>query len=109
MSILIRPSDLDNRKSVAAGPLAPLAASLASDLDRVLERDLYFPAEKALLSREGGRCARDGAMLEFDPFTPHEHRCPRCGEVYRGPLHDRFWIYWYQLWLAERAVHGAVL
>ena len=27
--------------------------------------------------------------------------------MYRGELHDRFWIYWYQLWLAERAVHGA--
>src|SRR5207237_6801432 len=26
-----------------------------------------------------------------------------------GELHDRFWIYWYQLWLAERAVHGALL
>jgi hypothetical protein len=24
-------------------------------------------------------------------------------------LHDRFWIYWYQLWLAERAVHASVL
>ena len=32
---------------------------------------------KALLSREGGRCARDGTLLEFDPFKPHEHRCPR--------------------------------
>ena len=48
-------------------------------------------------------------LLEFDPFQPHEHRCPRCGEVYRGELHDRFWIYWYQLWLAERAVHAATL
>jgi hypothetical protein len=29
--------------------------------------------------------------------------------VYRGELHDRFWIYWYQLWLAERAVHASLL
>jgi hypothetical protein len=109
MSILINPSDLDDRAAIAAGPLAPLAASLASDLDRVLEAELYFPRDKALLSREGGRCARDGTLLEFDPFNRREHRCPRCGEVYSGPLHDRFWIYWYQLWLAERAVHAAVL
>ena len=38
-----------------------------------------------------------------------EHRCPRCGRMFQGELHDRFWIYWYQLWLAERAVHAAVL
>src|SRR5207253_10166348 len=37
------------------------------------------------------------------------HRCPVCGNSYAGPLHDRFWIYWYQLWLAERAVHAALL
>ena len=42
----------------------------------LLTRELYFPADKALLSREGGRCARDGTLLEFDPFKPHEHRCP---------------------------------
>ena len=29
--------------------------------------------------------------------------------MYRGELHDRFWIYWYQLLLAERAVHAALL
>ena len=109
MSILINEKTLHDRTIVAAGPLAPLSRSLAGDLDRVLEREIYFPKEKALLSREGGRCPRDGTLLDFDPFSPREHRCPRCGEVYQGPLHDRFWIYWYQLWLAERAVHGAVL
>jgi hypothetical protein len=97
------------RRAAAIGPLAPLAQSLARDLELLESREIYFPSEKALLSREGGRCARDGTLLEFDPFEPHAHRCPVCGEVYRGGLHDRFWIYWYQLWLAERAVHAAVL
>ena len=109
MSILVTEQGLRDRTIIAAGTLAPLTASLVTDLDRVLEAELYFPREKALLSREGGRCPRDGVLLEFDPFRPHEHRCPKCGEIYRGPMHDRFWIYWYQLWLAERAVHGAVL
>jgi hypothetical protein len=107
--LLIADADLEARRLVAHGPLGPLAESLARDLDHVLARPLYVPRDKALLSREGGRCARDGTMLDFDPFSPHEHRCPRCGTVYRGELHDRFWIYWYQLWLAERAVHAAVL
>jgi hypothetical protein len=97
------------RAAIAAGPLAPLADSLARDLEPALARELYIPADKALLSREGGRCSRDGTLLDFDPYRPDAHRCPQCGEVYRGELHDRFWIYWYQLWLAERAVQGALL
>jgi hypothetical protein len=97
------------RRAAAIGPLAPLAQSLAGELEPLESREIYFPSEKALLSREGGRCARDGTLLEFDPFEPHAHRCPVCGEIYHGELHDRFWIYWYQLWLAERAVHAAVL
>jgi hypothetical protein len=109
MSLLLSGQALDARRAVALTALQPLAASLAADLRAVIARPLYIPEEKALLSREGGRCARDGTMLDFDPFSPHEHRCPRCGETYRGELHDRFWIYWYQLWLAERAVHAATL
>jgi hypothetical protein len=109
MSLLLTDDALSARREVARGQLHPLAASLATDLEPLLTREIYFPAQKALLSREGGRCARDGTLLEFDPFEPQVHRCPKCGEVYHGELHDRFWIYWYQLWLAERAVHAAAL
>ena len=109
MSLLVSDGDLGARRSIARTSLGPLADSLAADLDGVLARPLYIPRQKALLSRQGGRCANDGAQLEFDPFSPREHRCPRCGTVYTGELHDRFWVYWYQLWLAERAVHAAVL
>ncbi len=109
MNLLLTPEALRSRDNVARGPLEPLAKSLADDLEPLLTRELFFPSEKAVLSREGGRCARDGTLLEFDPFEPNEHRCPKCGEVYRGELHYRFWIYWYQLWLAERAVHAAAL
>jgi len=109
MSLLISNAGLDERRLVAAGPLRPLVDSMAADLELVKARPLYFPTEKALLSREGGRCAIDGSLLTFDPYQPHVHVCPRCGTEYRGELHDRFWIYWYQLWLAERAVHAATL
>ena len=109
MSVLIDHDGLGRRRRAAAGPLKPLAESLASDLEPLLSRELYFPSEKALLSRAGGRCEVDGTMLDFDPFSRQEHRCPRCGRVYTGELHERFWNYWYQLWLAERAVHGAAL
>ena len=109
MPFLVSDRDLLARGSVADGSLRPLAESLAADLDTVLARPLFVPRDKALLSRQGGRCARDGALLDFDPFAPHEHRCPVCGTIYTGELHDRFWIYWYQLWLAERAVHATIL
>ena len=109
MTLLLADDALDARRSAAAGPLAPLAHGLRAELEPLLGREPYIPREKALLSREGGRCAVDGALLAFDPFEPHTHRCLTCGRVYTGTLHDRFWLYWYQLWLAERAVHGAVL
>ena len=108
MSLLLTDEALRARGAVARAELAPLADSLSRELAIVLARPIYVPSEKALLSREGGRCPRDGVMLDFDPFSPHEHRCPICGEIYTGELHHRFWIYWYQLWLIERALHGAL-
>ncbi len=106
--LLIADVRLDARRQAVRGPLAPLLASLSAELEPLLARELHVPREKALLSRAGGRCERDGASLEFDPFSPTSHRCPACGAVYSGALHDRAWITWYQLWLAERAVHGAL-
>ena len=109
MALLIAPERWPERVEAARGPLAPLVDGLARELQPLLGPDVYIPSEKALLSREGGRCSVDGSLLEFDPFNPAEHRCGVCGRVYRGELHDRFWLYWYQLWLAERAVHAALL
>jgi len=109
MSLLVSADMLRQRRDIAAGPLAPLATSLARDLEPLLRAPLFIPEEKAQLSRAGGRCERDGSLLEFDPFAPRHHRCPLCGTVYIGESHYRFWIYWYQLWLAERAVHAALL
>ncbi|MGH7646692.1 MAG: hypothetical protein ACREND_01130, partial [Gemmatimonadaceae bacterium] len=94
---------------VPGGSLAPLAASLLADLRVVIERPIEIPTAKAMLSRDGGRCPDHGVALEFSPFEPHEHRCPVDGVVWRGARHDRWWLMWYQLWLAERAVHAAEL
>jgi hypothetical protein len=99
----------ERRAAAAAGSLAPLADSIAADLDPLLSRTLYLPKEKALLSRAGGRCEADGAPLDFDPYSPDAHRCPQCARTYGGDLHHRWWVYSYQLWLAERAVNAAVM
>lgn len=109
MSLLLEPGALDGRRRVAAGGLAPLAASLAADIRPVLAARPGLPGEKARLSRAGGRCPADGAALAFDPFSSDRHRCPRCGVLFDGPAHYRSWLMWYQLWLAERALHAALL
>ncbi|HEU5174129.1 MAG TPA: heparinase II/III family protein [Gemmatimonadaceae bacterium] len=109
MSLLLTQDRWAQRAIEIGGELAPLADGIARDLEPVLARPLYIPAEKALLSREGGRCPRDGTLLEFDPFDAEHHRCAVCGAVYGGDYHRGAWRYWYHLWLAERAVHAAVL
>lgn len=109
MTLLVTPTEFDARRAIVAGPLRPLALSLAAELEPLLDREPFIPPDKALLSRAGGRCPADGVLLEFDPWSPRAHRCPLCGEVYQQESHYRFWVYWYQLWLAERAVHAALL
>lgn len=109
MSLLLSSEALACRRVAVRGPLAPLAASLREDLQPLLDRGFQIPAEKALLSRDGGRCPRHGVLLEFDPYLPHEHRCPVCGEIFTGERHYLAWVMWYQLWLAERSVHAAAL
>lgn len=107
--LLLGPAQLDDRRRIASGPLAPLAHSLAADLEPLLARPLLVPTGKALLSRVGGRCETDGTDLDFDPFSPHAHRCATCARVHTGEWHDQWWLYPYHLWLAERAVHASVL
>ncbi len=68
-----------------------------------------IPVEKARMTRAGGACPVDGTRLDFDPFQPGHHRCPRCMRVFSDNAHYRSWIMWYQLWLAERSVHSALL
>jgi hypothetical protein len=109
VTVLIDSAALKARSAVAAGPLAPLTASLRAELERLMQEGFEVPHEKALLSRDGGRCERDGTLLRFDPFSPREHTCPRCGEVYRRERDYLWWITSYQLWLAERAVSAATL
>jgi hypothetical protein len=109
VTVLIDSVALDTRRAIAAGPLAPLATSLRTELERLIQGGFEVPHEKALLSRDGGRCERDGTLLRFDPFSPREHTCPRCAAVYRRERDYLWWITSYQLWLAERAVYAAAL
>ena len=114
MSLLMGPHDAGPRRDAIenSADLRSLRERLEEDLAPFLERPLYVPPEKALLSRWGSLCRDDGAELAFDPFSPDAHRCTRCGRIWSTEQAHRWWIYWYQLWLAERtlvAAHLAVL
>lgn len=87
VTILLNSSDLRARRRLAANALSPLAHSLRADMERVLKEAPAISGQKAMLTRDGGRCPIDGAPLEFDPYSPHAHRCPTCGEVETGERH----------------------
>jgi hypothetical protein len=91
---------------------ADLTALLGHLRDRarpLLERMPVIPDHKAVLTVDGGYCPDDGAALTFDPWSPDEHRCPRCGKTWRGERHNWSWARYQHLWLAERAAHLAAL
>ncbi|KPK01056.1 MAG: hypothetical protein AMS20_14315 [Gemmatimonas sp. SG8_28] len=89
--------------------LRRLRERLTGLLATLLDRPLYVPERKALLSRDGGVCPDDGARLAFDPLAPHAHGCPRCGRVFERERDHLVWVWRYQIWLSERALHLALL
>ncbi len=105
-AVLITSAALTERRALLARApeLGAMAAHLRGDLDRVLAAPLFVPEQKALLSRWGSQCRDDGAALAFDPFSPHVQRCTHCGRQWESEQTHRWWIYWYQLWLAERVL-----
>ena len=110
-SVLVSPEALERRRAeIAAAPgLQALEARLAAELADFAGRPLYVPEAKALLSRWGSACRDDGAELAFDPWSPQAQRCTRCGRIWATEQSHRWWVYWYQLWLAERCWQSALL
>jgi hypothetical protein len=108
---VVTAEQLDARKLVIADSpdLRALLAHLETTARPVIERMPVIPERKAFLSSDGGICPDDGAALTFDPWSPSEHRCPRCGKTWRGERHDGHWARFQHLWIAERAVHLATL
>jgi hypothetical protein len=100
----------ERRKEIQGAPdLAALLYRLTDRARPVLERMPPIPRAKALLTADGGMCPSDGTRLEFNPWSPAEHRCPRCHRNYPGERHDRAWAHYQHLWLAERTAHLATV
>ncbi|MBI4541925.1 MAG: hypothetical protein HY705_02730, partial [Gemmatimonadetes bacterium] len=109
-SLLITPEALEERRALAgSGDLLALRSHLCAGVEGFLGRALYVPEAKALLSRWGSLCRDDGGELDFDPWSPHAQRCSSCGRSWSTDQTHRWWVYWYQLWLAERVLRLALL
>jgi len=93
----------------SSGDLTALLAHLRERARPLLDRMPVVPEHKAQLTVDGGFCPDDGTALTFDPWSPNEHRCPRCGKTWRGERHNWSWARYQHLWLAERAAHLATL
>ncbi len=111
MSLIISADELSRRRAaIPSSPdLSAIDDRIRAEIAAVLSKPLYVPEQKALLSRWGAHCRDDEAELLFDPFSPDEHRCSLCGRVWSDEQTHRWWIYWYQLWLAERVLMMALL
>jgi heparinase II/III-like protein len=103
--------ELGGRKAAVrdAPDLSGLLNRLIERAEPVLRQMPTVPRFKALLTADGGACPDDGSRLEFDPWGPVAHRCPRCGQQFTGERHDRAWAHYQHLWLAERAAHLATV
>jgi len=108
---VVTPEELAARKEViaASSDLQQLLGHIRERARPLIERMPQVPEHKALLSSDGGVCAADGIPLTFDPWSPTEHRCPRCGKTWRGDRYNRYWARFQHLWLAERAVDLATI
>jgi hypothetical protein len=109
--LLNRANSLAERSDQLRGhpELRLLAERLRKLAQPVLHGPIYVPEQKAMLTRDGGACAIDGARLTFDPLNPYEHSCPTCGHAFEGEKHHRAWTWRYHIWLSERAIHLALL
>ena len=101
--------DIEQRRALGAHTFAPLVAALRAELDPMIRGAIPIPETKARLTRIGGRCAIDGTLLAFDPWSPTEHHCSQCQRVYMGREHNDWWAMGAQLWVAERAVQSAAV
>ena len=108
---MLTADELSQRRSdiSSAADLAGGVATIERRLARLLEEPPRFPETKAMLSVDGGICPDDATALTFDPWSPEDHRCPTCHQIWSGDRHHRAWARWQHLWLAERAGDLATL
>lgn len=109
---MLTPEELDGLRAAGRsgdGTITRYLAALDRRTVRVRGELPPIPRVKALLSRDGGICPDDGTPLQFDPWSPDQHRCPRCQCAFAGERHHRHWARAQHLWLAGRAAELALV
>ena len=76
-------------------------------VDELLARRPEIPVAKGRAFYES--CPRDHAQLVFDPYEPHRHVCPKCGENWSGDVYDLAWLRQFQGWHAKRLVEAGIV
>ena len=106
---MVTAEDLAQREALLeqSSDLSALRASLHARSSATLQRGIRVPKDKALLSRDGAACPRDGAVLQFDPWAPGGHRCPACGTTEGGERQHRYFARYQHLWAAAQAAQVA--
>ena len=106
---MVTAEDLAQRDALieASSDLSALRTSLHERSAAVLQRGIAIPKDKALLSRNGAACPRDGASLQFDPWAPNWFRCSACGTTEGGERQRRFFARFQHLWAAAQAAQFA--
>lgn len=101
--------ELESRREAiaASAELQSLRERLLARTRRTVQRNPAVPADKGVLTADGGVCTEDGTPLIFDPWSPSSHHCARCGRSFTGERHDRRWAWLAHLWLAERIAEAA--
>ncbi len=106
---MVTAEELAQREALidASPSLSELRANLRQQASVTLQRGIVIPSDKALLSRNGALCPRDGAVLGFDPWAPGWHRCPACGTTDGGERQQRYFARYQHLWAAAQAAQLA--
>ena len=106
---MVTAEDLAKREALIeeSSDLSALRTSLHARSSATLQRGIRVPKDKALLSRDGAACPRDGAVLQFDPWAPGGHRCPTCGTTEGGERQHRYFARYQHLWAAAQAAQVA--
>lgn len=76
-------------------------------MEELIARAPEIPVAKGMAFYES--CPKDNVRLEFDPYAPSSHICPKCGQDWQGKTFDLAWVRQFQDWLGKRLAEAGIL
>ena len=107
--MMLSTQQLDRIRTRAQQPaFAAAMQRLYADVAWTFERPLYLPERPAGYYHEFF-CPDHAVQLEYDPVSPHRHRCPVDGAWFSGDPYDAAWLWSVNHDLTETAFRLALL